>query len=482
MTSNWNIDDLLSVVKLSRKELFDAIPGYALVVDKNYRILRTNRGFVRDFGKALGMHCYQALRKRSKPCAECLVKRTVEEKRQIEGEATLIGAKGETIYGVVQTVPLLSESGEVIAVLEMITDVTPIVSLKNDLAESEKQYRQLFDIVPCYISVQDRNLRIVSANRRFREDFGDQLGGFCFETYKHRDEPCLICPVMATFQDGLYHTREEVVTNLRGELRNVLVQSAPIRDEEGEVEYVMEMSSDISEVRSLQNQLQSLGLLVGQISHGIKGVLMGLDGGMYLLDTGLEKENIDRTRKGWEMVERNVSHVRSMVHNLLYYAKDREPDWEPVDMARLAHEVCALLEAKASRLQVRIIQEISAQCCEIRGDAKALHSMLVNLLENALDACRTDHRKSEHWIKIVLGCAPRGLSIEIADNGIGMDRETREQVFSLFFSSKGSDGTGLGLFIADKIARKHGGTISVESKPGVGTRFLIRLPRGVPAI
>ena len=68
------------------------------------------------------------------------------------------------------------------------------------------------------------------------------------------------------------------------------------------------------------------------------------------------------------------------------------------------------------------------------------------------------------------------MVIEVADNGIGMDRETREKIFSLFFSSKGLKGTGLGLFISNKIVDKHGGTIDVESEPGKGTTFVIRIP------
>ena len=66
--------------------------------------------------------------------------------------------------------------------------------------------------------------------------------------------------------------------------------------------------------------------------------------------------------------------------------------------------------------------------------------------------------------------------MQVEDNGMGMDQETREKIFSLFFSSKGIKGTGLGLFISNKIVDKHGGTIEVDSEPGRGTRFLVRLP------
>jgi signal transduction histidine kinase len=68
------------------------------------------------------------------------------------------------------------------------------------------------------------------------------------------------------------------------------------------------------------------------------------------------------------------------------------------------------------------------------------------------------------------------ILIDVEDNGLGMDQETREKIFSLFFSSKGIKGTGLGLFISNKIVDKHGGTIEVDSEQGRGTCFKVRLP------
>ena len=82
--------------------------------------------------------------------------------------------------------------------------------------------------------------------------------------------------------------------------------------------------------------------------------------------------------------------------------------------------------------------------------------MMVNLLENALDACRLDVDETEHRIAVRLAGHDDHVRFEVEDNGIGMDRETCEKAFTLFFSSKGT-GTGLGLFISDKIARAHGG-------------------------
>jgi signal transduction histidine kinase len=242
------------------------------------------------------------------------------------------------------------------------------------------------------------------------------------------------------------------------------------------VEAVIEMCVDITEIRELQSQLESIGLLVGSISHGIKGLLTGLDGGIYMVNSGFQKDKPERVEKGWAMVQRNVERIRSMVLDILYYAKDRELIVEDVDVAGLIAEIRDGLEKKASDLDVDLHIEVEPELGVVPGDPQAIRAMLLNLLENSLDACRTDRKKSEHEVRVAVRRAAPWMVIEVSDNGIGMDRETREKAFSLFFSSKGLKGTGLGLFISNKIVDKHGGTITVDSEPDRGTRFKVRIP------
>ena len=106
--------------------------------------------------------------------------------------------------------------------------------------------------------------------------------------------------------------------------------------------------------------------------------------------------------------------------------------------------------------------------------------MLLNLLENSLDACRLDRSKPSHRVTLSAYTQDASAVFEIEDNGTGMDRETCEKAFSLFFSSKGREGTGLGLFIANKISKSHGGTIGIDSVPGRGTKFTVKLPSNRP--
>jgi PAS domain S-box-containing protein len=348
--------------------------------------------------------------------------------------------------------------------------------VEDRLKRSRERLTGLFEEVPCYLSVQGRDLVIQHANRAFRETFGDAVGEHCYQVYKHRDEPCLVCPALQAFDDGESREHEEVVTSSSGRKINVLSTTAPIRGADGEVTSVIEMSTDITQLRQLQSQLESIGLLVGSISHGIKGLLTGLDGGMYLVNTGFAKEDTARVEKGWEMVQRNVARIRSMVQDILYYAKDRDLEVVGVDATVLGRDIAQILEKKARDFDVTLEVQIADDLGIFEGDAQAFRATLLNLLENSLEACRSDRNKTGHHVRFSVWRDEPWMCFEIEDDGVGMDRETKDKIFSLFFTSKGIRGTGLGLFIANKIVEKHGGTIDVRSEPGHGSRFRVRVP------
>jgi signal transduction histidine kinase len=270
------------------------------------------------------------------------------------------------------------------------------------------------------------------------------------------------------------------MTSPKGEQVNVLVYTAPVRDTEGQIKNVIEMSTNITQIRQLQSQLTSLGLIISSISHGIKGLLTSLDGGVYLVNTGLAKNDRTRFEQGWKMVERNITRIRRMVLDLLYYAKDRVPELEKASAPALAEEVRDVLRGKAAELNIDFKCEVDGKTGEFDVDPKAIRTLLINLVENAIDACRVDKKKTDHEVSIGLKGDPEHVEFSVTDNGIGMDQETRERAFTLFFSSKRGSGTGLGLFISNKIAQAHGGEIKIESELNKGTRLIVRLPRKPP--
>lgn len=462
---------------LPYKTYFEEMPCYISVQDRDLKLLAANRRFRENFGSIEGRYCYQVYKHRPEKCEACPVERTFHDGQSHSSEEFVQCLDGRDVSVIVYTTPIRNEYGEIHAVMEMSTDITELKNLQKQLKESQRRYRMLFEEVPCFISIQDRDLNVIDANRLHRETFGERYGGKCYELYKHREEECMPCVVRQSFEDGQVHVHEEVVTSLSGEPINVLVHTAPLRDIDGNIDHVIEMSTDITQIRQLQDQLTNIGLLISTISHGIKGLLNGLDGGVYLVNSGMKTGKPERLEQGWEIVLRNISRIRSMVLDILYYARDREIHWEVFEICELLQTLKDVLKVKAEDLNIDFTIDCMDNIGTLEADRKAIRSCLVNILENSFDACRVDKKKDEHQVKLKLDGDKDRVRMVIQDNGIGMDRETREKAFSLFFSSKGNEGTGLGLFIADKIITSHGGSIQLDSRVDEGCTFHIQLPR-----
>jgi signal transduction histidine kinase len=217
--------------------------------------------------------------------------------------------------------------------------------------------------------------------------------------------------------------------------------------------------------------------MIGSISHGIKGLLTGLDGGMYLLESGLSKKDDNRIDEGWETVKVMVERIRKMVQDILFYAKKRDLQWEEVDVTHFAQEAARMMAAKVDKLPINLICDIEATLGACKIDPGYVHAALMNIFENAIDACQRRDDLPRHELHFRVWAQGDNIKFSVSDTGIGMDEETLSKLFTVFFSSKGRKGTGLGLFIANKIVEQHGGRIDVSSKPGQGSCFTITIPR-----
>lgn len=124
------------------------------------------------------------------------------------------------------------------------------------LNKKRNEYQTLFELAPCYITVQDKDLRLIRYNREFADKFSPETGDYCYQAYKGRSERCRVCPVLKTFEDGNPHSSEETGVSKDGTNTNWVVRSAPIKNDAGEVVAAMEMSLDVTQVRFLEEEVE----------------------------------------------------------------------------------------------------------------------------------------------------------------------------------------------------------------------------------
>jgi signal transduction histidine kinase/FixJ family two-component response regulator len=468
-------------------DLFNLLPCFVSVHNSQQKIVAVNRLFRERLGDLAGASSAAAYAPECMPDPNaCPVGRVLGMGVGQRANETLVDKQGRNLPVSIYAVPIYNNEGDVELVLELAVDSSEARRLREELRHTRERFRQLFEESPSYAVVVDRTMRIVEANRRFRSDFGPPEGR-CHELYMHRQSACPDCPASRSFADGLTHQWESVVAAKDGRKVNVLVVTAPLHDADGNIAEVMELSTDITELRSLQDHLSQLGLLLGSTAHGIKGLLTALDGSVYRMGSGLKQNNAERVEDGFRDMRLLIGRMRKMVLDILYYSKNRTLAWEEVPVAAFAAEIFALIEEKAAEQGVRLVHEFVADnggndLGMMEADAGAVSSALVNILENAVEACAANSHPPPEGRRVtftVRGDAEQACFI-VADTGIGMDREAREKLFTLFFSSKGSAGTGIGLYIAGQVVRQHGGSITVESEPGKGAVFTITLRRRLP--
>ncbi|MFP4474984.1 MAG: response regulator [Desulfatibacillaceae bacterium] len=336
----------------------------------------------------------------------------------------------------------------------------------------------IVDRLPCFVMILDRGLRIVIMNRRLRESFGHQTGRRCHKVFRDLEKPCPDCPAEKAYATGKSFQAESELRGNGDEPVKVMAWATPVQGTDGGVEAVMVMATRLSEIQELHDHLASLGLMVGSMSHGIKGLLTGLDGGLFVVNSGLEKDDRQRVAEGVEMVRETSRRIRKLIFDVLFYAKERDLDLETVSVVDFFNDVAGVAENRMREAGVEFVRACGDECegTRVEIDQGFMSAALINILENAADACGGCEEGKTGRVVFSLSRDNGRAVFRVEDNGVGMDEETRQKLFTMFFSTKGHKGTGLGLFVANKVISQHGGDLDVDSSPGRGTTVTARIP------
>lgn len=221
-------------------------------------------------------------------------------------------------------------------------------------------------------------------------------------------------------------------------------------------------------------RLAAMGEAVAALSHSIKNILQGLRGGADAVELAINRKDVQMAAAGWPILARNLDRILSLTLNMLAYSKERTLDLEPLQVGVLTQEVVDLLSAKALRRGVTIKISVDPHEPPIPIDADAIHQVLLNLLDNAIDAA-PEHNGHVH-IRTEYDPELDQALVYVSDDGPGIPLASHDHVFEPFVSTKGQRGTGLGLAVTRKLLAQHDGTVQIADPELGGATLEVKLP------
>ena len=223
-------------------------------------------------------------------------------------------------------------------------------------------------------------------------------------------------------------------------------------------------------------QLAAVAVSLSEVAHYIKNVLFTTQIGERLINDGLANGgDLQRVRDGWKSLQEANAKIRKLVESILNYCRRTKPDFKSVNLNELIYRIAKDLQSEAEKHKVQIITHLDPSLTEVKLDQDSMYDALLNLATNGIDAIPAD-RTGRLVIRTERIHGHNNFKIEVSDDGVGIPDEIKGKICNLFFSTKGQQGTGIGLAATRKVVADHDGTMEFESTVGQGSRFTVYLP------
>jgi len=363
---------------------------------------------------------------------------------------------------------------------------------RMDIEQVRHILPQMIDALSDAVVVVDRSQRVVAANRRYLEAFGnrrvDLVGTHCMDVLHcpeaeagARTGRCSACEVLELKRPV---RRVRNMTDPGGAQRRWEATYNPVLGPDGEVSHVVEVWRDITERSDLEAQLAhserlaSLGTLAAGVAHELNNPLAAILTGVERLRRWLAREQQMPTGNKQEMdavlqgIERETQRSTETTEKLLLLAQPYRAATAWVDLNRAVRDTLSLLNFQMSKQGIAVVQDLDPRVPPIWARESGIRGTCMNLTMNAVQAM-----KEGGMLTVRTRHAGSMVTLEIEDTGPGIQPHHLDRIWDPFFTTKPiGQGTGLGLSITRQTVERYGGSIRVESRPGEGARFIIELP------
>jgi PAS domain S-box-containing protein len=373
----------------------------------------------------------------------------------------------------------------------VLSDCTSEKLAEIELRRSKEQWEKTFDSMAEIVTIQDKDMHIVRANKAshqfFQAERGELKGKLCYEIFTGTAAPCSGCPLLETLQDREEHSAIISHENL-GKIFQV--SSTVVPADNGEIEYVVHVAKDITKQKKMEeelfqaNKMEAVGTLAGGIAHDFNNILTAILGFSEFVKRELPENS--KAREDIEQVICSGQRAVKLVKQILTFSRKADQQRHPFQPHLIVKEALKMLRSTLPTT-IAIEEHIDPECGSILADPTSVHQIVVNLCTNAHHAMDNEkgtlavslsRKEIEKEDCLESDVAPGPfVKLSIQDTGCGMDKKTMARIFEPYFTTQEvGKGSGLGLAVVHGIVKSLHGFVEVESEPGQGTTFSVYIP------